>query len=190
MKTSGYILIFLGTFFFSLSGLRAQKAITFGTEKGATVQSSVQCNVITPIGITKLTDMFFGTIVSGNAGSITLPPDGNTPSTSGNVNLNTSQGILSAAKFEVNDGLSGAATQRFYTGFTVSLPTTDITLVNEEGKTMRVGNFTSNPSTTGYGAFTNGTGLLTVGATLFVNESQGLGKYVSTSPFPVTVNFH
>jgi len=70
------------------------------------------------------------------------------------------------------------------------LPTTDITLVNEEGKTMRVSDFTSTPSATGFGTFTNGTGSLTVGATLYVSASQGIGKYTSTSPFPVTVNFY
>ncbi|MBV5336699.1 MAG: DUF4402 domain-containing protein, partial [Deltaproteobacteria bacterium] len=95
------------------------------------------------------------------------------------------------ATFEVNDGLGTAPnTTRYFTGYSISLPTSDIILVNDEGKTMRVSNFTSTPSNSGYGTFTNGIGVLTVGATLYVNASQGIGKYVSTSPFPVTVNFY
>jgi hypothetical protein len=135
--------------------------------------------------------MYFGSIISGNAGSITLSPEGTTPVTTGNVSLKSAQGLISAAAFEVNDGLGNSpTTTRYFTGYSISLPTSDITLVNEEGKTMRVSNFTSNPSSSGYGTFTNGLAMLTVGATLYVSASQGIGKYMSTTPFPVTVNFY
>ena len=135
--------------------------------------------------------MFFGTIVSGNSGTVTLSPQGDNPVTTGNVNLKSSEGIISAATFEVNDGLGTSPNiTRYFTGYSISLPTSDIILKNDVGKTMRVSNFTSSPSSTGYGTFSNGIGVLSVGATLYVNASQGIGKYISISPFPVTVNFY
>jgi len=63
-------------------------------------------------------------------------------------------------------------------------------MFNGLGKTMRVSNFTSSPSASGYGTITNGKGILTVGATLYVNAMQDVGNYVSSSPFPVTVNYY
>jgi hypothetical protein len=174
----------------SFSSVHAQGIQSIGSDYGAVAYANISCYVIAPIGITKVNDMYFGTIASGNAGSVTLTPDGEQPVTTGNVSLKSAQGIISAATFEVNDGLGAESTIRFFTGYSISLPTSDITLVSEDGQTMRVSNFTSIPSSTGYSTFTNGKGVLTVGATLYVNASQGIGKYVSTSPFPVTVNFY
>ncbi len=191
MKTSRYLLLLWCVFQLTLSNTHAQTTPSTGAENGAVAYANITCFVISPIGIIKVKDMYFGTIVSGNAGSVVLSPEGDRPTTTGNVTLKSAQGIISAAAFEVNDGLGNAiSTQRYFTGYSISLPTSDITLVNEEGKTMRVSNFTSNPSSTGYGTFTNGIGTLTVGATLYVNASQGIGKYTSVSPFPVTVNFY
>ncbi len=179
-----------------ISGIAAKAQVipttpTISAEGGAVAYAEITCYVIAPIGITKVKDMYFGTIVSGNSGSVVLPPNGESPVTTGNVSLKSAQTVISAAAFEVNDGLgSSPTTQRYFSGYSITLPTTDITLVNEEGKTMRVSDFTSTPSATGFGTFTNGTGSLTVGATLYVSASQGIGKYTSTSPFPVTVNFY
>jgi hypothetical protein len=190
IKTIRYILIFWCVLQLSRSGVHAQASQSIGGDNGAVAYANISCYVISPIGITKVNDMYFGTIVSGNAGSVTLTPNGERPVTTGNVSLKSAQGIISAAAFEINDGLGAEATTRFFTGYSISLPTSDITLVSDDGKTMRVSNFTSIPSSSGYGSFTNGKGVLTVGATLYVNASQGVGKYVSTSPFPVTVNFY
>lgn len=161
-----------------------------GVGNGAVTFASVYCRIIAPIGITKINDMYFGTIVSGKEGSVVLnPAEGR--STSDNVDLDPSHGRTSAASFEVTDGAgSGNASRHEFTSFSVSLPTSDILLVNQDGKTMRVSNFTSNVSGNGDGSFTNGKGMLSVGATLFVNASQGTGKYQSSVEFPVTVNFH
>lgn len=158
---------------------------------GVSSSSSVSCIIVAPIGITKLQDMNFGAIVSGNSGSVVLSPDGNNLLTTGNVALRTNQGFISAASFEVNDGLNGAAPQKgSYTGYSITLPTSDITLTSQEGFTMRVSNFTSSITSEGFSSLSNGRGLLSVGATLFVSESQGIGRYMSSSPFPVTVNFN
>lgn len=166
--------------------------IGLGRESGAvTVSSQISCIIVSPIGIMKVRDMRFGNIVSGDAGSIVLSPDGGRPVVTGNVALETSGGIVSSASFQVTDGLGGnLVTQRFFSGYSITLPNYDIMLVNETGKTMRVSNFTSNASASGNGIFKNGESSLSIGATLYVNAEQGLGNYVSSTPFPVTVNFY
>ncbi len=151
----------------------------------------ISCVVVSPIGITKVKDMNFGVIISGNEGSIILSPNGDSPTTTGGVSLNLNNGSVSSASFEVTDGMGNInGTQQFYTGYSITLPSQDITMVNELGKTMRVSNFTSSPSASGYGTIVNGKGVLNVGATLYVNSMQELGNYVSSSPFPVTVNYY
>lgn len=175
---------------FQLLSVSAQAQVIKAGE-GAGSNSSISCFIVAPIGITKLQDMNFGAVISWNAGSVILSPDGNNLLTTGNVSLRSTQGNTSAASFEVNDGLNGGNPQTGdYTGYSISLPTSDITLTSQEGFTMRVSNFTSSLSSEGYSNYSNGKGLLTVGATLFVNESQEIGKYMSSTPFPVTVNFN
>lgn len=159
-------------------------------QDGAYSTASVSCFIVSPIGITKVQDMNFGAIVSGNSGTVILSPENGNLLTTGNVSLRSAQGTVSAAVFEVNDGLGNAGTsQRNFTSYSITLPTSDITLLSESGSTMRVSNFTSSPSSSGVGTFINGKGVLTVGATLFVSASQGTGKYISSVAFPVTVNF-
>jgi hypothetical protein len=156
---------------------------------GSFSHASITCFIISPIGITKVQDMNFGAIVSGNSGSVVLSPDGNYLLTTGNVSLRSTQGNITAAIFEVNNGLDEITGKNSTSSYSITLPTSDITLVSNEGYTMRVSNFTSYPSSSGDGTMANGKGVLTVGATLYVNASQGIGKYVSATPFPVTVNF-
>lgn len=173
-----------------VNSLQAQTAPGTTAETGSIGSAAVNCLVITPIGITKVKDMSFGAIVTGNAGTVVLSPILNSTSTTGNVKTEASRGVASAAVFEVNDGTPEGSTQHFYSGYSITLPTSEFTLVSEEGATMRVGNFTSSPSASGAGSFVNGKGILAVGATLYVNQNQAIGKYASTSPFPVTVNFN
>ena len=135
--------------------------------------------------------MNFGSIVSGARGSIVLPPDGGKPITNGSVPLESASNQATTATFEVSDNMgNNPNTVRMFTEYSITLPSSDVMLVNEAGKTMRVGNFTSNPSSTQKGTFVNGISLLSIGATLYVEEDQGLGSYTSSSPFPVTVNFN
>jgi hypothetical protein len=173
-----------------LASAKTQAQInTTGTSSVA--YGKISCVVVSPIGITKVKDMNFGIIISGNEGSIVLSPNGDSPTTTGGVSLNLVSGAVSAASFEVTDGMWNiSGTQKFYTGYSITLPSQDITMVNELGKTMRVSNFTSSPSASGYGTITNGKGILTVGATLYVNSMQEVGNYISSSPFPVTVNYY
>jgi hypothetical protein len=153
--------------------------------------ADVSCVVISPIGIIKLQDMNFGSIISGQAGAVTLPPDGGKPITSGNVTMETSNSVVSTATFQVSDN-QGNSTKavHYFTGYTITLPTNEVILANESGQTMRVANFTSIPSASSFGTFTNGEGTVSIGATLYVNAAQGIGQYASTSSFPVTVNYY
>lgn len=167
----------------------AQAQLT--TTPSAVAYGKISCVVVSPIGITKVKDMNFGIIISGNGGSIVLSPNGDSPTTSGGVSLNLVNGGISSASFEVTDGTANLpGTAHVYTGYSITLPSQDITMINGQGKTMRVSNFTSSPSASGYGSITNGKSTLNVGATLYVNAMQELGQYISASPFPVTVNYY
>ena len=168
--------------------LKAQIA-TVGSSEAQTVAS---CEVVAPLGISKVRDIHFGTIISGNAGSVILSPRDDRREVTGNIALNSNWGTVSAATFEINDGIGDAlTTQRFAAGYTITLPTQDVTLVNESGKTMRVGNFTCSIGTyANTRDFVNGKGLINVGATLYVSAQQGTGAYIAATPFPVTVNFN
>jgi hypothetical protein len=158
-------------------------------EEVVTAKTSVSCSIVTPIGIVKIRDMHFGKIVSGNAGSIVLSPESGIASITGNVSLGAKASMVSSASFEISDGLSNSrGIRRFYSGYSITLPSNEVVLVNESGKTMRVSNFTFYSSN--YTDFINGTGVLSIGATLFVNADQGLGNYASSAPGPVTVNFY
>jgi len=153
--------------------------------------ANITCVVVSPIVITKLRDMHFGSIVSGTKGTIMLPPDGGKPISTGSVGIPSAANTTSTATFEVSDNMgNNPNTVRMFTEYTITLPTNDVVLVNEEGKTMRVGNFTSNPASNQKGTLVNGIGQLSVGATLYVEADQGLGQYASAAPFPVTVNFN
>lgn len=170
-----------------ISGTQAQVA---QVGNGVFASAKVSCLVVAPIGISKVRDMYFGNIISGSAGSIVLSPEGGRAVINGNVALESDRGAVSSASFEITDGLeNNPETQRFFEGFSVTLPSDDVTLVNETGSTMLVSNFTSSHSP-GVGTLVNRTGVLTVGATLHVNAEQELGNYASITPFPVTVNFY
>ena len=132
--------------------------------------------------------MYFGNIISGNAGTIQISPEGGLPVMTGGVSLQTKNSVFSAASFLINDGL--ATIRRYFKGYSITLPAEAVLLSNGRGSTMSVSNFTSNASAMGLNGFLTGTGYLNIGATLYVNASQSLGQYSSTSPFPVTVNFY
>ncbi len=188
VKTLRIILFLFNFLYLSLFIAGAQ---VIPAEIGTRASAKITGTIVSPIGIIKVKDMSFGKIVSGNAGTVQLNPEGDFPLTTGEVALQTINSVFAAAELEVNDGLNNSpTTQHFFTGYSITLPTNDITMVNELGNTMRVSNFISSPSASGYGNFTNGKGILKVGATLYVQPFQGLGKYVSVTPFAVTVNFY
>ena len=67
--------------------------------------------------------MSFGKIVSGNAGSVQLNPDGEFPMTTGEVALESAGSLFTSAVFEVNDGTENSPdAQHLFTGYTITLP--------------------------------------------------------------------
>ena len=146
----------------------------------ATATATATATVVTPISISKNTDMNFGNLAvqAGTGGTVVLAPAGTRTSTSG-VTLPATAGTVTAASFTVNGNGS-------YT-YAITLPTT-VTLTHSGGvQTMAASSFTSNPSSTG--ALSSGTQDIAVGATLTVAASQLAGVYTSGN-FNVTVNYN
>ncbi|HEX8313588.1 MAG TPA: DUF4402 domain-containing protein [Flavisolibacter sp.] len=149
----------------------------------ATVTATATATIVTPISITKNTDMNFGNVAvqAATGGTVVLAPAGTRTRTSG-VTLPATAGTVTAAAFTVN----GTGT---YT-YAITLPTS-VTLTHSGGAgtgTMSADTFTSTPS--GTGALTAGTQNIAVGATLNVAAAQAPGVYVSSPGFDVTVNYN
>lgn len=152
-------------------------AITAFSQVTATGHVSV--TIVSPISITKTQDMNFGNVsVESGAGYVTLSPENQDRSVSGDVEL-MEGGNVSLASFMVK-GYQGAT-------FSISLPVSPV-LISNGSKNMMVTNFTSTPND---GAtLTDGAKDVFVGATLVVTGDQVLGEYASSTPFPVTVNYN
>lgn len=153
-----------------------------GTKASAQASASATstATIITPITITKTSDMNFGNVAVqvATGGTVVMTPAGLRSATSG-VTLPGTAGTVSAASFTVN-GQSG------YT-YAITLPLS-VTISDASSNSMQVDNFTSTPSATG--TLTGGTETLNVGATLNVSASQAPGVYTSATPFTVTVNYN
>jgi hypothetical protein len=146
----------------------------------ASATATATATIITPITITKTSDINFGNVAvqATTAGTVVMTPAGVRSATAG-VTLPGTSGTVSAASFTVN-GQAG------YT-YAITLPTT-ITITDAASNTMVVNAFSSTPTSTG--TLTGGTETLNVGATLNVNANQAPGVYTSASPFTVTVNYN
>lgn len=146
----------------------------------ATATATATATIVSPISISKNTDMSFGNIAvqSGTGGTVVLAPAGTRTATSG-VTLPATGGSVTAASFTVNG--TGSYT------YAITLPTS-VTLTHSGGvETMAATSFTSNPS--GTGALSSGTQDIAVGATLTVAAGQLAGTYTSGN-FDVTVNYN
>lgn len=163
---------------FATLALLAGSAISSFAQETATATATA--TIVTPISISKTTDMNFGNVAvqSATSGTVVLTPSG-VRSTSGGTTLPSTAGTVAAAAFTV-EGESG------YT-YSITLPTSALT-ISSSSNTMTVSTFTSSPSATG--TLTGGSETLTVGATLNVAAGQAAGTYVSGTPFNVTVNYN
>lgn len=153
-------------------------AVSFGQSTASTT-ATASAKIINPITITKVTDMNFG-IINSNAvaGNVVLSPaGGRTPTT---VTLAPSAGVnaVTAASFTVT-GESGYL-------YTVTLPSTDVTLARTGGGgSMTLNNFTSDAGTT----LPSGSFTLSVGGQLNLEAGQASGNYTSTA-FNVQVAYN
>jgi len=146
------------------SSMDAEASITLGAE----------------MRIEKLSDLHFGDITSNSTGGSVLlnPSDGSVSNLSGNFYL---LGNSTAARFQ----LSGAINQCFEIA-SGSYPS-QITLTNEQGHTMTVGNFQFLPSSGNLGS----TGIIEikVGGTLNINANQPGGSYTNDSDLTITISY-
>lgn len=146
----------------------------------ASATATATATIITPIAISKTTDMNFGNVaVNATPGTVVLTPAG-TRSATGGVTLPASAGTVSQAVFSV----SGQANATY----SITLPS-GATTITSGANTMSVDTWTSNPNATGT-LDGSGNQTLNVGATLNVAASQAAGTYVSGTPFTVTVNYN
>jgi spore coat protein U-like protein len=146
------------------------------TSSAATATAQISAVVLTPIGITKITDLAFGDLYPDVTSTGTISIDsGNNRSAGGAAALGPTAGT--AAQFTVT-GEANAT-------YVLSLPTTPITLTSSSSNTMSVDGFVNDSSGTLNGA---GTEVINVGATVHVGAKQAPGSYSGT--FDVTVNYN
>ena len=146
-----------------------------------TATASTTATIITPIAIAKTVDMNFGNIAVSPtiAGTVILPTTGARTLTGG-VTLPVVTGTVTAASFNVTgDGTST---------YSITLPSSSITLTGVPSGTMAVQSFVSNPS--GTGTLTAGAQTIKVGATLTVGAAQPAGVYTNAAGLFVTVNYN
>jgi hypothetical protein len=166
----------------ALSAVFTTSALAQGTQP-ATASSASSTTIVAPIAISNSVPLVFGSFASNDAGTLVLSPAGAQTSTGG-VKLNTAAGAPTAASFTV--------TGEGNYGYTITLPTTSLTLTTTaEGtvQTMDVDTFVSSIADEA-GTLSDGTETFTVGATLNVVAAQAVGLYESTTPFDVTVNYN
>ncbi len=164
-------------------------AALFGTAGDAAAQASATASatarIVTPIAISKTTDMNFGNVAvnATTAGTVILDTASARTATGG-VTLPAVTGTVAAAVFNVSGEPS-------YT-YAITLPSSALTIsstVSGTTSTMTVTAFNSFPSLTGT-LSGSGSQTLKVGATLNVAAAQAAGTYTSGSPFTVTVNYN
>ena len=119
----------------------------------------------------------FGSFLAGSGGTVAVSAGGGRSKSGGVIFL--------------NQGESGAAAQFTVTGtpsavYAITLPVDNFVTLSDGSHTMAVNSFVSNPSGTGT-LSGGGSQILSVGATLIVNNSQASGSY--SGSFDVTVNY-
>jgi hypothetical protein len=146
----------------------------------STATASTTAVLVTPISITKVTDMHFGTVAaSATAGTVVLDyADGRTAS--GGVSMPAGSSTQKTAVFTVNgEGNSS---------FAITLPTSGITLTGSVTGSMTVSDFACDLGTTA--TLSSGISTLKVKATLNVPANAASGTYSNASGLAVTVNYN
>ncbi len=171
----------------TLSTLFFAAILIFGFGANAYAQAAAtagaSATIVTPISITKTTDMSFGNIAvsATTGGDVTLTTaDARNPTPGGGVTLPAITGTVTSAAFTVNGNSN-------YT-YAITLPGASLSITYGTG-TMTVDQWSSSPS--GTGQLSGGAQTLKVGATLHVSAAQHAGSYTSgATPFSVTVNYN
>ncbi len=149
-----------------------------GAALAASANADATATIVTPIAISKTSDLLFGNIAAGTSTGTMTVSTADVATPAGGITVPTGNaGTRAAAVFAVTG--EGAYT------YAITLPTTDQTITSG-ANTMVVNTFVSNPS--GTGALTAGAQTLKVGATLNVGVSQAAGSY--SGAFTVTVAYN
>ncbi|RYY68729.1 MAG: DUF4402 domain-containing protein [Chitinophagaceae bacterium] len=161
----------------------AMLLFTANVNAQATATANASATIVSPISISKTTDMNFGNIsVDASGGIVILEASaaGNRGAAgAGGVSFPSNTGIVSAATFVVSGQPNFA--------YSINIVNNSI-LISNGNADMTVDNFTKNILT---GLLDNlGTQTVYVGADLTVNGSQEPGVYTSTSPFTVIVDYN
>ena len=168
----------------TINKLIGSAALLVGLVSGANAQSTATASttavLVTPISITKTTDMHFGTVAaSGTSGTVVLDyADGRVAT--GGASLPAGSTLQRTAVFAVlGEGTSG---------FAITIPSAAITLTGSVSGTMTVNNFVCDLGASS--ALVGGAKTLKVKATLNVNAGQVAGTYTNASDLFVTVNYN
>jgi hypothetical protein len=130
------------------------------------------------VSVTNTRGLSFGSFVAGAGGTVTVSP-GSERSATGSVVLVPSKSGQSA-QFTV-EGDPGAT-------YTIDLPADSTVFLTGPGVDMALTNFTSKPAGAGGQLSATGSQVLSVGATLHVQEGQVSGSY--SGSFDVIVNYN
>lgn len=154
--------------------------LTTGVNAQSTATASTTAVLVTPISISKTTDMHFGTVAaSGTAGTVVLDyADGRT--VTGGASLPAGSTLQKTAVFDV----TGEGTS----GFSISIPSSPITLTGSVSGSMTVSNFLDDLGASS--TLVGGTKTIKVKATLNVGVGQPAGTYTNASDLFVTVNYN
>lgn len=149
----------------------------------ATATANASATIVSPISISKTTDLNFGNLaVDATGGTVILDPSlaaTRSSAGAGGVTFPSNTGTVSAAAFVVSG-------QADFT-YDINILNASITISNG-AESMTVDNFSKSVTT---GLLNNlGTQTVYVGADLQVNGSQTPGVYTSSSPFTVLVNYN
>jgi hypothetical protein len=155
-------------------------SLTAGVNAQSTATASTTAVLVTPISIAKTTDMHFGTVAaSATAGTVVLDyADGRTAT--GGASLPAGSTLQKTAVFDV----TGEGTS----GFSISIPSSPITLTGSVSGSMTVSDFLADLGATG--TLVGGTKTIKVKATLNVGAGQVAGTYTNASDLFVTVNYN
>lgn len=149
----------------------------YSESQAASATANATANIITPITITKNTDLSFGTFSPGATTGTVLIATAGTRTATGGVSLSALD-AGGAAGFTVTGDTVAT--------YAITLPTNGTVTITNGANSMAVNDFVSNPS--GTGQLTAGTQNLAVGATLNVGANQAAGSYTGT--FSVSVDYN
>jgi hypothetical protein len=167
------IFLFAGLLFM----VSAMQQVSAQYDESANAEASAV--IITPIDITKNTDLAFGNIISsGTAGTVTVDFANARTQTNG-ATFPTVPGTVSSAQFTVT-GFSGSV-------YSITLPADNAVQLEdaaEIGDNMNLTDFVHNATE----VLTGGQEVFQVGATLQVGVNQAAGTYLGS--FNVIVNYN